>query len=114
MADFLGPYSWEQGQSKRWNPTSGEGLVRRWRGSRQMCESYFNSLQGTQGVLDLSMDQDGDGPIYIVTAVFGAIQDGVAETDASIPYFWELPGNMVERSVFSHPKFTESWNINGR
>jgi hypothetical protein len=111
MADFLGPYSWEQGQSKRWNPTSGEGLVRRWRGSQQMCESYFNSLQGTQGVLDLSMDQDGDGPIYIVTAVFGAIQDGVPETDASIPYFWELPGNMVERSIFSHPNFTEDGTL---
>jgi hypothetical protein len=105
MADFLGPYSWEQGQSKRWNPTSGEGLVRRWRGSQQMCESYFNSLQGTQGVLDLSMDQDGDGPIYMVTAVFGLIQDGVAETDASIPYFWELAGNMIDKSVFDHPKF---------
>ena len=111
MADFLGPYSWEQGQSKRWNPTSGEGLVRRWRGSQQMCESYFNSLQGTQGVLDLSMDQDGDGPIYIVTAVFGSIQDGVPETDASIPYFWELPGNMVERSIFSHPNFTEDGTL---
>jgi hypothetical protein len=111
MADFLGPYSWEQGQSKRWNPTSGEGLVRRWRGSQQMCESYFNSLQGTQGVLDLSMDQDGEGPIYIVTAVFGAIQDGVPETDASIPYFWELPGNMVERSIFSHPNFTEDGTL---
>ena len=81
MADFLGPYSWEQGQSKRWNPTSGEGLVRRWRGSQQMCESYFNSLQGTQGVLDLSMDQDGDGPIYMtfaqVTDVKQAIQDNL-------------------------------------
>jgi len=108
MAEFLGPYSWEQGQSKRWNPTSGEGLVRRWRGSFQMAQSYFNSLQGSAGVLDLSMDQDADTPVYTVTAVFGAIQEGVPETDASIPYYWELPGNMIERSIASHPKFTNS------
>jgi hypothetical protein len=105
MADFLGPYSWEQGQSKRWNPTSGEGLVRRWRGSLQMAQSYFNSLQGSPGVLDLSMDQDSDTPVYTVTAVFGLIQDGVAETDGTIPYFWELAGNMIDKSVFDHPKF---------
>jgi hypothetical protein len=106
MAEFLGPYSWEQGQSKRWNPTSGEGLVRRWRGSFQMAQSYFNSLQGSSGVLDLSMDQDADTPVYTVTAVFGSIQEGVPETDASIPYYWELPGNMIERSIFSHPNFS--------
>jgi O6-methylguanine-DNA--protein-cysteine methyltransferase len=30
---------------------------------------------------------------------------GAPETDASIPYFWELAGNMIDKSVFDHPKF---------
>ena len=104
MAEFLGSQIVEQGQQWAWDQQTGDTLIRAWRGSQQWATAYHNSLKGAAGVLRTRLSQDGDGAVYIVTAEYGQIQQQ-AETDGSIPYFWELAGNMIEKSVYEHPAF---------
>ena len=104
MAEFLGSQIVEQGQQWAWDQQTGDTLIRAWRGSQQWATAYHNSLKGAAGVLRTRLSQDGDGAVYIVTAEYGQIQQQ-AETDGSIPYLWELAGNMIEKSVYEHPAF---------
>lgn len=104
MAEFLGSQIVEQGQQWAWDQQTGNTLIRSWRGSQQWATSYFNSLQGQAGVLRTRLSQDGESAVYIVTAEYGQIQQQ-AETDGTIPYFWELAGNMIDKSVYDNPVF---------
>lgn len=100
MANVLGNLIQEQGQGWAYDPQNGETLVRRWRGIKQYAEAYYSQLKGQAGVLSVSIDQEADSPIYVVTARYGQVQAG-AETDGTIPYFWELAPTLIERSVFN-------------
>lgn len=110
MAEFLGSQIVEQGQQWAWDQQTGDTLIRAWRGSQQWATAYHNSLKGAAGVLRTRLSQEGEGPVYIVTAEYGQIQQQ-AETDGTIPYFWELAGNMIDRSVFDHPFFKSAETI---
>ena len=110
MAEFLGSQIVEQGQQWAWDQQTGDTLIRAWRGSQQWATAYHNSLKGAAGVLRTRLSQDGDGAVYIVTAEYGQIQQQ-AETDGSIPYFWELAGNMIDREVASNPAFDALTNF---
>lgn len=111
MANVLGNLIQEQGQGWAYDPQNGETLVRRWKGTKQFAEAYYNQLKGQSGVLSVSIDQDGESPIYVVTARYGQVQAG-AETDGTIPYFWELAGNMIDKSIFDNPKFLSGQAVN--
>lgn len=104
MADFLGSQIVEQGQQWAWDQQTGDTLIRAWRGSQQWATAYHNSLKGAAGVLRTRLSQEGESPVYIVTAEYGQIQQQ-AETDGIIPYFWELAGNMIDKSVYDNPVF---------
>lgn len=110
MATVLGNLITEQGQGWAYDPQNGETLVRRWKGTKQFAEAYYSQLKSQSGVLSVSIDQDGESPIYVVTARYGKVQEG-AETDGTIPYFWELAGNMIDSSIFNHPKFYSGFTV---
>lgn len=104
MAEFLGSQIVEQGDDWGFDRQSGFTLIRRWRGNKQWADAYLNTLANDSNVLRARRAQDGDSPVYTVTAEYGQIQTQ-AETDGTIPYFWELAGNMLDKSSYENPAF---------
>ena len=100
MAKFLGSQIVEQGDDWGFDRQAGFTLIRRWRGNKQWADAYLSDLANDSNVLRARRTQDGDSPIYTVTAEYGQIQTQ-AETDGTIPYFWELAPTLIERSVFN-------------
>lgn len=111
MAEFLGSQIVEQGDDWGFDRQSGFTLIRRWRGNKQWADAYLNTLANDANVLRARRTQDGDSPVYTVTAEYGQIQTQ-AETDGTIPYFWELAGNMIEKSIYDNPKFYSGQSVN--
>jgi hypothetical protein len=113
MAVFLGPTIIEQAQKWGWDRASGDLLVRSWRGSLFDIQSLRNSLksQNDPTLLSMTLDSDGESPVRTLEARFSQIQEGQTETDGTVPYSWELAGNMIEISIRSHPNFKSGESI---
>lgn len=94
----------EQPEQRQWDYSSGAMKVRRWEGPTSALATFIaGSLPG--GWHRFEIDDDSElATITVYYAVAGT--DGVGEEsgDGLVGRWWELDGNDLEKSLWSHPK----------
>ncbi len=89
---------------RRYNLNSGWSLVRRWRGAKQLLNTFLGS-QLPAGYANLEIEEEG--AIAMVTATYATEDNNNENKPDVISRVWTLVGNDIQKPVFELRKFAD-------